>query len=407
MQQTLSQNPTNLEVNVGMDNNRKNKVKKGWLKKFKGICKKYNVPPDVIDFYSMDWGLTYPELKAEVMKVIEGLSTETVRVSAEKITKEDIEEKEAESDANYVAKVHEEEKKAIEKLKFKQPNVDKYFKTMREYIGMVAGGYTTNLILEGEGGYSKSFETYKILLDMSYRIDRDFTILSGFSSPLEFYHLLYKYKDFKVVVLDDIDGILNSEKGISILKSALWSVSSQRVVEYYSTTERLKVPSKFPINANFIIILNKIENERDRGVQALLSRAIHYKVDFSYLDLMGLFRGIAVDTPYKDLTKEERLEVVDYISEITNEATVNLNIRSLLKAYDIYRYAKNNGWKKLMKDMFVEDEMMKFVMELIESKVPVKEQVAKFVEGTGRKRATYYRIKKRVMERKKSHYLKV
>jgi len=278
--------------------------------------------------------------------------------------------------------------------------VEKYFREINTYIEMVAKGYTNNLIISGTGGISKSYTTYKKLLELGLKQDEDFVIYSGFTSPLELYNILFDWRDNKIIVFDDIEGVLSSEKGISILKGAMWGVGGSRVIEYHSTSEKLKKPSRAIFNSRLILIMNEIPKLKDTSMQALLSRGMHYTINFSLKEMKEINYGIAYDCDYKDLTRKERLEVIKELNRMVDLSTVNYNIRTLFKAYDIYRYCRDNGgnFKEMLNSLIVMDERKKFVLELLQEKgLSERDRIRKFEDEFGLSRRTYFRIKRELV----------
>jgi len=273
----------------------------------------------------------------------------------------------------------------------KNPEADKYFENATHFIGMVAEGDNNSLILKSNGGLGK---TYMVLQTLN-GLGKEFIYQNSYSTPLSFYEFLYENRD-KMIVLDDFEGVLDNKIGISILKSALWSATSERTINYLTTSEKLKAPSRFIFKGRIIFCMNN-GLKTDEESRALKSRALFYEINFSYSDIMKILYEIAKQ-PYKGLVDEERLEVAKYLQENTDETTMDLNFRTLIKAFDIYSYCKKHklDWKVLVRDLAVRDEQMAIVKELMKGDLSVKQQVEKFCDMTGKHRSTYFNLKKKL-----------
>jgi hypothetical protein len=272
--------------------------------------------------------------------------------------------------------------------------IEKHFGKMKELIRMVVRGYSNALILVSEGGLGKSYTVLQTLKEEGLKENEDFVYITTFSTPLELYNMLYANRD-KIVILDDLEGILTERKSISILKSALWSANGRRYVSYYLKTNKLDAPKKFEFSGRVIFCINDIRN--NKIIQSLISRCLFYKLEFSYSQKIEIMRAIA--------EKEKiPIEVIDFIEVISSPATQNLNFRTLRHVWDAYRYDLNNGkngsWKEVAKSLLDADNNLALIYELSKSEKPVKEQVNEFINMTGRSRATYFRYKQLVA---KSH----
>ena len=106
------------------------------------------------------------------------------------------------------------------------------FEIPKHFIKMVARGISNSAFLLGEGGIGKSYLTINIIKE---EVGNDFVYVNGVVTPLSLYKLLYENKD-KLIVLDDVFGLFESDRAVSLLKSALWSVKNRRIIHYHSTS---------------------------------------------------------------------------------------------------------------------------------------------------------------------------
>lgn len=370
----------------------KKRINKKWLENFKKLAKKYNVPDDVVDFYSLiDDKLTYNENKQIILEFIKSISNKTAEITAEELTKREIEGKEDRADREFREKIREEEEKTLREFEKSMSRIkrgetiDRHYYTIREYIKILCKKTKLNgLIIEGETAIGKSYQVIKTLIEMGLKNEKDYVVLSTYSTPLELYHFLYENRD-KIIVLDDMLRLFENDISKAILLSALWSATDVRVVNYKSSSDRLDAPKSFIFNGKIIIICNYFPAE----LETLKSRCLYYNLKFNYYDKIKIIYEIC---------KIEKIprEIADFIKENTDTTTENLNFRLPIKVYEIYKNHKN--WKKLAKEQLEDNEMMKVIRELLDEDISQKKRVEKFTERTGYSRRTFFRYLKKLRE---------
>jgi hypothetical protein len=318
--------------------------------------------------------------------------------------KDEIEHYEKEATALEEQHYKEEFEKAIEEIKEKKtPEIDKYFSTLKELIKITINGENNALCLVSEGGLGKTYQIFKTLSELNLKLNQDYIYISSHITPLELYHILYNHLD-KIIILDDVEHLLDNITTIGILKSATWSAVDKRIINYYTTSEKLKAPSEFEFKGKIIMCLNKIPETNKEIIESLLSRIITYRLKFDYQTKIQIFYEIA-----KILNID--FELIDFIKENTNEATENLNFRTLIQLNWIYKYYKNNNgdWKPLIKEFLSEkkDDILEVVLELIKSGKSVKEQVRLFKETVGLSERTFYRYKSKLTKLTNCQYCQI
>jgi len=260
----------------------------------------------------------------------------------------------------------------IEKDKTTQTIEDIYF-IPKQYAKMVANGNARGFLLYGEAGLGK---TYSII--RAYREARkNFVILSGHITSLELYHFLFEHRR-EHIVLDDVN-ILGNEQNLNMLKACL--SDNSRVVQYHTSSNKLRVPNKFLFEGSLIILLNK-KPQTNQNLKAVESRILVYELKLDYRTKIKVIFDLA-KLKYKELTEEQRFLISNWIKDNTSEATKNLNLRLLFQIYEMFRFDKKN-WEKMAKKLIKNDERV----ELILSGLNVKE----WCDETGLNRATYYRL---------------
>ena len=219
------------------------------------------------------------------------------------------------------------------------------------------------------------------------QLDVDYAYLNSKTTPLALYEFLYKNKD-KLILFDDVIGLLDSEISVSILLSALWSATSQRIIQYNTTAkvfEEKGLPAAFEFTGKIILLTNHM-NFKNKFLRALQDRGYFFEFNFSYDEKIAIMREIIqVDHKLESIKREE---VLEFMISNSCPATKNFSFRTLLKAFNLRLY--NENWQELVKSILVEDERILFVWKSMGIKGAWK---AFMEEGYG-SRATYFNIKK-------------
>ena len=275
-----------------------------------------------------------------------------------------------------------------------------------DYIRAVGGGHSTSAIILGRSGTGKSFRTIKVLQEEGLSLsttgeekDKCFGYISGHCTPLQFYNEMYKHKESRVVVIDDVDSLFASKVGLGLLRELTWSNTGSRIASYRSSTKHLQAPSSFEVNSGFILIANKLL--RNATVDSIRSRSLVCEFNPTNAELTADFIKVAEKSEFKGLSREERLETACFLSEKSSVATIDFNFRTLIKSWQLMKYAKEKGkeWKPLVSSLLVEDEEMATVKALMDSNWPVSEQIKEYSKLTGKGRRTFYRIMKKIKQR--------
>ena len=315
-------------------------------------------------------------------------------IKEEKLVNEALE---AEQLRSLVEKVEEAEKSAREAVRDgdKSVEIDRIYNVPINYVLMTGKGFSNCLVLSGKAGTGKTYQVIRTL--ETNKIEYDYS--AGCKSPLALYKYQFTHKDDEVVVFDDVYGLINDERALSILMGATWSATGQRTISWDTTSGKLEdVPSKFEFNSRIIICLNDVES--NELVRALVSRSLHYEVNLSYSEMIMVMYEIA-KSKNKRITKEERLAIVDYIKEKTSDATIGLDLRTQQKIEQIYLYDKVK-WKDLAENLINrKNTPMELVRDLIMRGKPVSEQIKEF-GCWGYSRSTYFEYKKILVEKSES-----
>jgi len=286
------------------------------------------------------------------------------------------------------------EAKSLEEIKKSiTPSIATYYATLKDFVVLIAKGYSNSLILVGKTAIGKTWNTLKALDELKIK----YVYHSGFTTPLALYKFLYEHRDDFVIFFDDTVGISSSDEALSIMLPALWSTTDNRTVRWSSTSGKLgDVPTTFSLNSRIIFCINEIPESSK--MKAIVSRCQKYELAFTYKQAIQIMYEIA-KTPNSNLTKKDRFTIVDFISENTDTSTKDLNLRTQKKIEEIYLYCREHKmkWQRLALELIKDknDAIIK-VKSLMESGSSVDKQISEFTKSTGMSRATFFRYRKRL-----------
>lgn len=247
------------------------------------------------------------------------------------------------------------------------------------------------LIFYGEGGVGKTMLTLTSIKNALKPKEWEYS--NGYTTPLSLYEFLYKNRNKKVIILDDVEGLFNHNVSLSILKGALWDSDGKRIVQYSSKSEKANMPSAFVMNAKILILCNNIPKENDIGTRAMMSRTISYNVSFSFeqkMDICSTF--VDKDEQLKESQKEQILLL---LHNNVNEATKDFNFRTLRKLITFVCYDTDKA-EELFRATTPIDELKAAYLKSVKASLVIKEQIKSFTELTGKSRRTYFTVKKQM-----------
>lgn len=363
----------------------------------KNYCNKYDIDEKEIDFLAEnDSTLHFNEQnwKEQLLPLVKDTIKRTeLEMELFKTDEEEVEKWNNERYSNFV---NEEKQKAIEKIiNQNEGSITKNkFKPIRELTSMVAKGVANGVVITGEGGIGKTYNVLKQLNSLGLKDNEDYVRLTTYSTPLEFYRQLYEHKDKKVILIDDVQSIWTNKTMVSILKGVLDDIGGKRIAQYSTTSEKKGfVPDKFIVNAGIIIIANNLPL-KDRDVKAVISRCHSYDMNLHYNDVIVLLTDIAKNIQIEGVSQQERLEIVSWLDNYCN-ASYDLSLRTFNRLIELYQHNKKS-WKSLAKNFLNNDEDLEIALQVCKEYVSAKEQVKAFIEKSGKSRATFYTLKKKL-----------
>ena len=351
-------------------------------RKLEALCRSYDTDPDLVDIEAhFDSELTWSEIKSHFKELLGGNTSDNDRLVFE----------EAKCETAYQEELRTQHEADLQKIASGEAEeLEKHYSTLHDYTRIIARGHATGLLIEGPTSCGKSYQISKILaqeLDPS-----DFVVMSGYTTILQFYNDLFINREKKVIFIDDLSGIFQTNKGQSLLKSVLWSVGSNRVVSYNTTSKLITAPPSFKLESGLIFCLNSTPKGADWD--ALVARCLYYELSFTHRTMIKLIFKVALKE-WNTIPRENRLEIAQFIKDNSTEAT-DVNLRTLIKAFQIYTYTQDR-WKPLVLEMLKPDENLNYVKELLKSGMPIKDQIKKFESEQGKCRRTFFRLKKQLV----------
>lgn len=353
-------------------------------KKIKKLLVGNNIEPDTIDINSYSGDIPFTEwMLNEYGIVLKGFKEQVDDVKSV-LEKQKLEESK---------RIEEEEKRVkqdFEKWKeHKSPLVltDKT-ETVRHYINMIVSDKIHSLIIKSRTGLGKSY----CVLNLMKKIKADFVYKNGYTTALALYKYLAEHKD-KIIILDDLDSsIFKDKKIVSILKAILWDVDGKRFVSYESTAKQMEeIPNQFEFTGKILILTNELFVGNNENFKALISRAIHFELEYTFTETIKIAHKI-IDQ--KELTLEQNKRVKEIISRQVTEIS-EFNFRKLEHLICMVKYNESLA-EDLYKYSTEENEDLSLVLTLFKSDLPIKLQISRFIDETGKSRSTYFRLKKRI-----------
>ena len=215
------------------------------------------------------------------------------------------------------------------------------FEVMSDITRCVARGHSNGALIVGPGGIGKTWEIMETLKNLGKVEGQDFYKITGTSTPLAMYNLLYRRRN-DLVVFDDCDGIFQDVTGINILKSILDTLP-RRVVSWNSTGSK-PIVTEFEFKGQVIFISNLLREDfkKNRHFRALLTRVLTVVISATPDELLRLclmkLNEIAGDLPF-----EAREEIRVFLNE--NYMRVNdLSLRYIKHLVSLRKSSEN--WKK-------------------------------------------------------------
>ena len=347
----------------------------------------------------IDRSVSYSENKNMLIEKLKELSIipieeEFERVS-KKVAKEIIEHEEFEQIKKFELESQKKQQEAIEKMKKTTPKIQEYFKVPRSMLKAFLDEKQTDIagmILKGGTGIGKTRMAIDIFNELGWKLNEDYAVLSGYTTPLKLFAFLYENRNKKVILFDDIAKMFDNELSRGLLLAALWNTAGERFITYLSSSDKLTdeqglmIPKTFELKAKILWCLNDLPKELDN----IKSRVYYYEMDFDYPTKMQIIYEICK-------IENIPIEIADFIKENTDES-YPVDFRLPLKLFGFYK-TQPNSWEELANAILKPDEDLAIIREILDKTNSIKEAVQEYTQRTGHSRATFFRHKKMLMER--------
>ena len=271
---------------------------------------------------------------------------------------------------------------------------NEHYKNLEAFIKvLIENEHINSLIVVGDVGLGKSFQTLKILDKLKLKRGKDYEYLSGYITPLQFYMKLYSFekKKMRVVVIDDMPNLFKNDIAYSTLLSLLQTNNEQRWVGYDTTSNKLKVKSSFKASFKVIFLANGLNGK----YRALKSRSFIYDMnkDFDFKRRMKLIKDFCELMKYPEV-------IWKFIKNNVDEINEEISLRLPVRFYAVYKSLGEEGLKMLKNHLIEKVEELKLIAELLKKHEKVMDAEREFMEITGRSRATFYRLRAEYLKMK-------
>jgi hypothetical protein len=324
--------------------------------------------------------------KTENLENLKKIFSENYGISFSDDIKSNI-EKWQEQEIMFLEKQENEEFEEIKKkvLSSSVDELDGYFKDYENIISILLNSEKKGLIVFGEKGKGKTFNTIRIL----EKTKKDYELVKGHITSYQLYRKLYENSN-RIVVFDDVVGLLNDKDKISILLGALEKLGK---VEWITSRNDLDLPRAFNFNGKIIIILNRIDLNNEFQ-EAIFDRCIPFQFDIPRKTMLEMISILA--------TKRDNipLEIVEWLHK--NKLDITFRDYEMLR--DIYRFDKDN-WQKIAERILLNEidkelnyiDKMVYNIEVSYPNANWREKIKQFKDLTGFEKSTYYKHRKKLI----------
>lgn len=286
---------------------------------------------------------------------------------------------------------------------FENPNkhpadLDPFYGSLRNYVRMVSGGYSTLFMIDARGGLGKT-HTVSETLDEEVS-PRNWSHLKGFTTPIELYKTLFMAQgEDHILFLDDMSGVTGNQKAIDMLKAATDTQGDENWVEYrtsrdidHPTVEGETLPQTFCFRGRIIMSFN--DTPDNRHFDALKDRGTYYNLDMTYSDRLALIREIAKLEDFSPLSVREQQEVAEWIASVT-DVSMEVSIRTFEEVCQMRHFGQeqDESWERMALEVFNINHEKYLIIRMREhSSMSVEDQVEHFKRETGRSSSHYYNV---------------
>lgn len=264
--------------------------------------------------------------------------------------------------------------------------LDRY-EDLSQFLHSFTKGDLDLLLIVGRPGTGKS-QAVKSMLDSaalgSTHEQQGLLYVEGHMGSFGLYRQLYMHRDCPVVI-DDFDRLHSRPDCIRLLKPLCNNTPKKRITWYSNAThQQSDLPDSFTTESRVVLIANDWRS-LNHDVRALEDRAIVIEFSPSNQTVHDYVGGW-----FDDQTVYRLIAGVLSVSP-------PISIRSYLKGRSLHN-AGIPSWKQAVLQMVLGNPMMAVIAELQSPDYGSEaERVKAFSQRTGQSRATYFRLKKKLL----------
>jgi len=288
------------------------------------------------------------------------------------------------------------------------PDLSRFYGSLSNYVRMVVGGYSNLLLLDAPGGLGK---TYNVKQSLKEHLEPEqWTHKKGFTTPIELYKMLYMaQEEDHIIFLDDMSGLTSNQKALDILKSATDTEGEENWIEYNSSRDidhpspnvSQPLPNTFCFRGRIIMSFNDTPDNRD--FDAFTDRGTYYELNFDYQERIDLVCNIAKLNDFSPLSVKEQQETAEWVAAVT-DPSIEVSIRTFENVCQMRQFGnvESENWQKMALDVFDLDYERYLIVRLMDTELPVMEQIDEFKKKTGRSQGHYYNLKNQIKSQRMS-----
>ena len=264
----------------------------------------------------------------------------------------------------------------------------KHLSRIRSYLRTLCKSDQVHaLVLLSAPGWAKSTTITEALADLGI----EYVPGGAVATPLHVYNLLCRHPD-SVIVLDDVSGLFEDKKAMSVLKAAAWAAKGDRRVAWGSTSDKVE-QSSVVFRGKLILIANSITKSRE--TQAFLSRAIFYKMEFGRDEVTAMLKAAAASKGHFS-NQPLAMEVADFlVGQLRLREHSSISLRTLHIGCELAA-THPEEWRELLEPLLPSAHPDHLIESLATADLGAHQQERKFIAETGLSRRTFYREKKRL-----------
>lgn len=189
-----------------------------------------------------------------------------------------------------------------------------------------------SLLVIGKPGIGKTSTTLATMEQLGFKEGENYLYWNNYITPMEFYNLLQEVNELenpKILILDDIEETLKSQRILGLLKGALWSVGNRRIVSWLSGTSKIK-ESRIDFKGKIIFILNYLQLQNP-FIQAVIDRSFFYEMKLKKCEMIEMMKK-EIEKPQYQISRKQKNKILNIIQQIDEK---KLSLRTLQQLYNL------------------------------------------------------------------------